>query len=349
VGRSEVLAACFVCLATIAGSGCDQRSSDGASPHQPQGRRPLATQPAAKQEDEAIAWWKGYVEDLRRRPRVMEEDHCEGCDPNVPHLFLVDRELARLAREDVEPRERAAPLLVCGVPDKSNRFTDCVAIRTGETTADYVTEGSGVIIAEREVLTAAHVWDAAKGKSKPRVVVADNARSNESNRIFEVVGQPRRHPQADMVILKLDRPVPPELYVKKQVVAASTISKATRLVIAGFGTTGSEASGTRRVVNVHVAEAPCDESGGVDYGCRSPFEFVAAEPIESGAWCDSCNIDSGGPAYVETSPGTWGIVGIVKGAIPRAKREKMVPPCQRTGNCGCGSIYTYAIEHKSIP
>ena len=93
----------------------------------------------------------------------------------------------------------------------------------------------------------------------------------------------------------------------------------------------------------------CDESGGVDYGCQSPFEFVATEPIESGAWCDSCTIDSGGPAYGQTSPETLSIVGIVKGAIPKAKREKMIPPCQRTGNCGCGSIYSDAIEYQSIP
>jgi secreted trypsin-like serine protease len=92
--------------------------------------------------------------------------------------------------------------------------------------------------------------------------------------------------------------------------------------LAGYGNTdvfSSGGYGIRRMVDVPLA------SDDPKYGADVTTEFVAGAPFLDR---DSCNGDSGGPAYVHAQGG-WYLVG----ATSRATASTVRP-------CGDGGIYT---------
>jgi len=349
----------LVAMALLLGCGSDRPSPNDEAPSvgraaSAPGAGPSGAPKKAPEQQSAVDWWERYVKALRAAPvgetRVLgvntrSERDCTKCDPNVPEVYRRDVRLAEAAMKDMKLDRTIGPFLVCGVPDRDGRFTDCVAIRIGDRPGRYTVEGSGVLVdGGTAVLTARHVWNRVGTDPTLRVVVADQASSTDASRLFTVTRPTHAHPQgADLVKLTLDRPVPAELYTPHDIADPASIAKGSRLVLSGYGIDAGGDKGARRIVNVHVAEAPCDATDPIDYGCTPTIEFVAAEPV---AWCDSCSYDSGGPAYVEVRPGVWAIVGIIKGPIPQQQRRALCR--ERTGACGCGSILTYAIQHEQL-
>ncbi|RYD34390.1 MAG: serine protease [Verrucomicrobiaceae bacterium] len=125
-------------------------------------------------------------------------------------------------------------------------------------------------------------------------------------------------------------------------VALSTdLAAATKVTLAGFGNDDIHSSrgfGVKREVTVDLKSIRrgtenLDEQEEL-YGFESDDEFVAGNPV-----MDSCNGDSGGPAYIvdPKDGGEWLVAGLTSRAIREA-------PDDRTP-CGDGGIYTRIDKH----
>jgi endonuclease G len=202
----------------------------------------------------------------------------------------------------------------------------CVCI--GSATQWFCT---GVVVAPRVVLTAAHC-----GAEITRIMIGDQITPNILGRVVGVrqaIIHPsyRRHPfnENDINVLILDAPagIPPaRLATAAQLAAAATIH------LVGFGyndPTLPKGFGEKREVNVPIG--PVKRSSGDNLaqfealtGFHADYEFVAGR---KGLGKDSCNGDSGGPAYIDTGAGL-----VVAGLTSRATRDADV-------NCGSGGIY----------
>lgn len=335
-------------------SGCEERrdaSTPAATRSAPSETSSIQSTVALVEED-AIAWWKAYVDQLNVNPLSERDDPCKDCTARVPAAFLADRDLADRARRDVQ--QDASPLISCGTVDNS-RFTDTVAIVQGTVDGLRTTIGSGVLVDDgKAVLTAWHVWERIKNDTERGVVVSSSSQDKDKKRFYTITR--KRAPQSrngpDLVVLELDRAV--EVPYSKHDINRDrgVVAKGKRIVVAGFGPDPQrgDAKGRRRIVNVHVAQAPCVAGSTPDYGCIASYEFVASDALRSGAPCDSCDYDSGGPAYLEhpRGSGKWLIIGIVRGGVPDDKAKGWVPPCTSKGSCGCGGIYTFADEYFDL-
>ena len=202
----------------------------------------------------------------------------------------------------------------------------CVCI--GSATQWFCT---GVVVAPQVVLTAAHC-----GAEITRILIGDQVMPSITGRLVAVrqtVIHPsyRRHPfnENDINVLVLDAPagIPPApLATAAQLAAAATIH------LVGFGyndPTLPAGFGIKREVDVPMG--PVKRSSADDLsqfealtGFHSDYEFIAGR---KGLGKDSCNGDSGGPAYIDTGNGL-----VVAGLTSRATRDANV-------NCGAGGIY----------
>jgi secreted trypsin-like serine protease len=113
--------------------------------------------------------------------------------------------------------------------------------------------------------------------------------------------------------------------------STAEISVATRTTLVGFGNDDANSSrgfGVKREVEVDITSirrSPNDDLDDAEeeFGFESDLEFVAG-----GGGFDSCNGDSGGPAYISVG-GTRKVAGLTS----RAKRNATKP-------CGEGGVYT---------
>jgi endonuclease G len=202
----------------------------------------------------------------------------------------------------------------------------CVCI--GSATQWFCT---GVVAAPRVVLTAAHC-----GAEITRILIGDQITPNIVGRVVAVrqaVIHPsyRRHPfnENDINVLILDAPagIPPApLATTTQVAAAATVH------LVGFGyndPTLPKGFGEKREVDVPMGPVKRSNADNLAQfealtGFHADYEFVAGR---KGLGKDSCNGDSGGPAYIDTGAGL-----AVAGLTSRATRDADV-------NCGAGGIY----------
>jgi hypothetical protein len=206
--------------------------------------------------------------------------------------------------------------IVGGVPDTA--FADCVAV--GSPTQWCCT---GTLIAPNVVVTAGHCDQGGCGN---RIFVGTDVDDPRHGRIVKVrvrhtnPGYRPPRDQDDIAVLVLDREVTD---VEPRAIATPAALRSARSVrVVGYGytdTSGSTGYGIRRLVDVPLASA--DKR----FGCDPKTEFVAGAPFLDK---DSCNGDSGGPAYVYQR-GAW----LLAGATSRATASAIRP-------CGDGGIYT---------
>jgi secreted trypsin-like serine protease len=228
------------------------------------------------------------------------------------------------ARRMVSDRER----IVGGV--ETGDFPDCVAIGSAGSWCC-----SGTLVARNVVVTAGHCW---AGGCAARVLVGQDVEREGDGQLIEVASA-QAHPDYDppaplhdiaVLILARDVDVSP-----RAIGGAAQIAAAASARLAGFGNTdiwSSAGYGRRRMVDVPMA------SSDPRFGADPDTEFVAGAPFLDR---DSCNGDSGGPAYVDAG-GSWYLAGATSRATASAVRP-----------CGDGGIYTrvhaYADWIRSVP
>lgn len=199
---------------------------------------------------------------------------------------------------------------------KTSDYRDCVAIGSPDEWCC-----TGTLIAPNVVVTAGHCY----GGCTDRVFVGDDVSKPDDGKVI-AVDEAVRHPDYDddtlsndlsVLILAEDADLAPRPLAEDGV-----LEEAQTVRLAGYGNTDPDSTGgygIRRMVDVPLA------SNDPAFGADSATEFVAGAPFLDR---DSCNGDSGGPAYVK-SGADWYLVGATSRATDSAVRR-----------CGDGGIYT---------
>ena len=244
------------------------------------------------------------------------------------------REFARtvVMQQDIDLRRIPVPppsqleRIVGGNRVQAGRIPSCVCI--GSATQWFCT---GVVVAPRVVLSAAHC-----GAEITRILIGDQVTPSIVGRVVAVrqaVIHPRyrAHPfnENDINVLILDAPaaIPPA-----PLATAAQLAAAEMVHLVGFGyndPTLPKGFGEKREVNVPIGPLKRSDADNLSQfealtGFHADYEFVAGR---KGLGKDSCNGDSGGPAYIDTDTGL-----VVAGLTSRATRDADV-------NCGAGGIY----------
>jgi hypothetical protein len=237
---------------------------------------------------------------------------------------LTDAVFLRNARMLIRSPDR----IVGGVP--SPGFPDCVAIGT-----DTGWCCSGTLVAPNVVVTAAHC---VAGGCSQRVFAGEDVAFPGDGQVIGVrdaVAHPGYQPSSlvnDLAVLVLaeDADIAPRAIAGPQALGAAATVR-----LAGYGNTDALSSGgygRRRMVDVPLA------STDPKYGADPETEFVAGAPFLDR---DSCNGDSGGPAYVQSGD-DWYLAGATSRATASSRRP-----------CGDGGIYTAVSAHlawvRSVP
>ncbi|MEU4766478.1 serine protease [Actinosynnema sp. NPDC023794] len=211
--------------------------------------------------------------------------------------------------------------IIGGVPTAD--FPECVAIGSADAWCC-----SGTLVSPNVVVTAGHCVD---GGCAARVFIGKDVEFPEDGEVIDVETalahpdyRPPR-PTGDIAVLVLSRPAS---VTPRPIAAPDQVAAAQFVRLAGYGNTDVHSSGgygRRRMVDVPIA------SDHPRHGADAATEFVAGAPFLDR---DSCNGDSGGPAYVQ-SGGRW----FLAGATSRATASSLRP-------CGDGGIYTRVASYE---
>lgn len=226
--------------------------------------------------------------------------------------------------------------IVGGQDDIANQFPDCVAVGGPDTWCC-----SGTLVAPNVVVTAGHcagicatrVFVGPKITGPGPVIAVDHAVQHPQ------YGKNGQHNDLTVLILHSD-----VQGVTPRKLAPSTLidgMSAVRLVGYGYNDfNGTSGYGTRRLVDVTVVATDCTQAANAKLGCDAGLEFIAGQ-LNLGK--DTCNGDSGGPAYVRDSQMNY----FLAGATSRGTNVQNGRPC------GDGGIYErldkFAAWIKSVP
>jgi endonuclease G len=216
--------------------------------------------------------------------------------------------------------------IVGGNRVQTGAVPSCVCI--GDATQWFCT---GVVVAPQVVLTAAHC-----GATITRILIGDEATPNLKGRIVPVRravihpgyrADPSNENDINVLILDAQASVPPALFA-----TAAQLGAATTVHLVGFGYNDPQLPkgfGVKREVNAPIGPLKRSDTDDLTQfetltGFHADYEFVAGR---KGLGKDTCNGDSGGPAYIDTNDGP-----VVAGLTSRATRDANVP-------CGAGGIY----------
>jgi secreted trypsin-like serine protease len=219
-----------------------------------------------------------------------------------------------------------------GHPTSAGSYPDCVLIGRRATNGTQRWFCSGALVHPRVVLTAGHCQSPAAGIN----LVALDALDIQGLENAQVIGVRRvrvnpRYPQVigndiAVLVLREDSTVPPVPIATTEEVAA-----ARQTTLVGFGNSdllSTKGFGVQREVTVDITNLRRTAADDLDaaeqaLGFESDREFTAG-----GGGFDSCNGDSGGPAYIDVD-GVRKLAGLTSRAT-----EGFTTPC------GDGGIYT---------
>lgn len=299
---------------------------------------------------------------IRRPVATAQRSGCVDCPPvEEPDLKVAVENLSRkytelagvlaryMSEAGLEREARTANAarftdelirIVGGVETAPGKYPECALIGRRFPNGTVSWFCSGVLVHPQVVLTAGHCQDPQFAMN----VVALNALTMSDLQDAEVIGVRRvrvnpQYPQVigndiSVLVLRREATVDPVSIATTEDMAA-----ATQTTLVGFGNSdllSTKGFGIQREVTVDITHVRRHEDDDLDeaeqsLGFESDLEFVAG-----GGGFDSCNGDSGGPAYIEVA-GARKVAGLTSRAT-----EGAVNPC------GEGGIYTRVDTQRSF-
>jgi endonuclease G len=246
-----------------------------------------------------------------------------------------------LRNRNAETLAKRIDRIVGGRPVKPGRYPECCLI--GESFSNRTQRWfcTGVLIHPRIVVTAAHCHTPPELRANIVALRAENQDllANAELRSARRTRINPKYPQTglnDIAVLILRRastiqPVP--------IASSAEINTANAVMLVGFGNddiNSTRGFGIKRVVNVPIISIRRNPGQNLDtdeqmFGYESDLEFVAG-----GNGFDSCNGDSGGPAYIRVG-GVRKLAGLTSRGTKTA-----------TNPCGDGGIYTRIDVHMDF-
>ena len=248
----------------------------------------------------------------------------------------------------------------------TDAFTDCVAVgrAVGRDCHYYC---SGTVIGKRVVLTAGHCANGEKVAKPNIVLIGPSINDGVTREVSKIICHPQlnlgRHPFNDVALLILKDPVPENVTIRT-VAKEEQLYQSFQVTVAGFGVSKADESsgfGLKRSTDVAIVTYDGSQPNGKPpFGCDLGLEFAASSleifrPLTPAPTTrrgnkappllnDTCEGDSGGPAYVREGDG-WVLAGATSRPIDNA--DAYVSPGEQAAECGDGGIYVRADRYWS--
>ena len=247
----------------------------------------------------------------------------------------------------------------------TDSFKDCVAV--GRNHHFFC---SGTVIGKRVVLTAGHCVDGMVGGQKQpepdMVLFGPSINDGDTIKVTKIIAHPDlnlgRHPFNDVALLILEKPVPSDITIR-EMATEDMLYNSAQITVVGFGTNSSTGSdggfGLKRLTDVPIVTYDGSQPDNTaPFGCDVGLEFAASSlgvfrPFANASGGgrkpphhnDSCNGDSGGPAYVRGIGDSWVIAGTT--SRPMANTAEYVSPGEKPTECGDGGIYVRVDKYRA--